>query len=249
MARGNTTDATTMKIARTVSGMPFPGGWTMMAWSRVHGSMTNSLNGLFDLHRVGTSSAIGVYVDTSGGLGAGCGIFTVSGDYWENISSIGNAWTDFTNYHHFAVTMSSPNSSGGAFLKFFLDGEMSKTINSLVGITQDYDEIAAYGCVTGGIPSARCYNQHFRFWNRPLSPNEIRDEKRSRFPVSRLGLFADLPLHYDNFDTVARAAWTEGGTGGSIVTEVGPILGGLPNPQLILASRSLAPRKWIFGAH
>lgn len=230
MARGTTTTGGTAKIARTLD-LPFTGGWTMMAWSRVTGSMPGgTLNALFDLHRVGTFSSLGVSIDTTGGLGSGCGIFVSSGDTWEYIAHIGSTWTDFTNYHHFAVTFRSPNSAAGPFLKFYFDGAVaSQTINSNVAQDAQYDEVAAFGTVSS-TTSAAAFNQHFRLWDRPLSLDEIRREMRSRFAIARSGLRADLPLLFDNSDLVARSVWTESGT---ITTEVGPILGGYA-PRAIL---------------
>lgn len=243
MARGQTTAGTTIALHRTID-LPMVGGWTMMAWCRV-ATATSGFASMFDLHRTGSSSSLGVYIDSTGGLG-GCGIFLTSGDVWEHIPRI-STWDDLTNYHHYAVTFKSPNNAGGPFLKFYFDGvEPSTSINSTVAVDAQYDDVAAYGCVSGGIASAPCFNQHFRLWSRPLAPNEILKEKRSRFPVTRQGLLSDLPLIYDNSDTCG-SIWTE--SGGSLTTEVGPILGGWPDPQLVLAARSLAPRKWIFGAH
>jgi hypothetical protein len=132
---------------------------------------------------------------------------------------------DLFSYHHYAWTVRSPNSAAG-WLAAYLDGRKvgSVAFASPMG-AGGISKVMAVGASSNF--AAAAYVQHSRLWSRVLTLGEIRHEMRSRYAVSKHQIIYDLPLFNDqrNFAGVA-GVFDSGGSAVTVVTEVGPILGG-----------------------
>ena len=135
-------------------------------------------------------------------------------------------------YHHLAFTVSGgANATGVNFMTGYFDGGQGARQRSDF-YNFDTQIIPTLFYVGTNDYAVAAYHQNIRAWNRVLTPGEIRREMWSRFPVNRQALLIDLPLmvNGDILDRAQQNKWTL--TGAAFDFEVGPILGGPPNPLL-----------------
>jgi len=239
MARGYTTtnNGGGIKISATMPQLW--GGWTQMAWVRViDGSSGTGSSDAFGLRDTGAGAEYMLRFYTSGTQIE----LTYGGATTIDLFHTG---MDQSIYHHYAATVSSPNSAAGPVVHGYVDGRLAgKTV--FAGVTgSTITALVAAGA--GSNFAIAGFVAYSRLWNRVLRQDEIMREKRSRFAVSRHRLIYDLPLHYDQTDTAGLGLWVNDG----MVTGQGPRLGGFPkvahskiSASLVTAASYAGPQPW-----
>lgn len=223
MARGQDTVDTTNGIFRATD-LPFWGGLTMMGWVRIATIPVSGQVAIFGFTTVSSGGNSGLVINTTPDIffyhddGAGAAVVIAANPQPTTVA-----------YHHYAFTISSPNSTlGSPYVNTYFEGNsvmQAATVGGKGGDT--IDNICAIGGL--GSFSARCFVQHLRCWDRALTAAEVKREMRSRFAVTRRSLIADFPLLSDDTDLVQESGWTSTG----MLTEGGPVLGGWPDPMIL----------------